>query len=110
MTDDRWQDIRTLIEEQFAIEEDKKVPTDDKLGHIEIIIFNAPQGRIKLERTSHPKSMGTKTQYSKRIGSDVSVEHVYSDTEIVNTLRALLWNDAKETWEEINPDAFLDKG
>lgn len=107
MTDERWRDLLAHIEEKFAIEERKTIPTEDKRGTIEMVIFSGQSGKVKLERISRPRALGTKTQYSKRIGSSVSVEHIYSDTEQVHSLKAYRWNADDNDWQEIKPEHII---
>ena len=50
--------------------------------------------------------MEIKTRGSKRIGSQASVEFIYSNTEKSQTFTAYLWNEAAEDWRQI--DGFND--
>ncbi|HPA25333.1 MAG TPA: hypothetical protein PLK76_01060 [bacterium] len=70
----------------------------------ETLIFNGPNGKIKLEWISKPKILGEKTLYSGRVGADVKVEKVYSQDEKSEFLKAYLFKD--NDWQEINTQNF----
>jgi len=99
MNDDRWGDVIGKIEADFEVEKHEfeelaEVPN----GKREIVIFVSPIGQIKMVRTTKPRLMDTKTQYSNRIGSDTAVENVYSEDEFVNVLDIYKWDDIEVDW------------
>ena len=102
MTYDRWQDLRESIREKYDIEEELHKQNDDGIGTCETIVFVGPVGKIRLELLKRPVRLGTKTSYSKRIGSAVAVEHEYSDTDESITLKAYRFNKDDDEWEEIH--------
>lgn len=105
MTRDKWLDLKDKIEEQFGVEEyNKSVLEGVPDSVVEILIFNNPLGKIKLEWISKPKILGEKTTYSRRIGSDVKVDKVYSQDERSEFLK--VYKQEGDEWEEIPTDQF----
>jgi hypothetical protein len=106
MNDERWDNLTKMINGKFEVEEEKTIdiPEGEGVGEIDIIIFNGPVGRIKLERYLRPLVLDKKTIYSKRGGSDTHVEYVYSKDEITQSMKAYKWNDFNDEWEEIKSD------
>ena len=70
----------------------------------ETLIFNGPNGRIKLQWISKPKTLGEKTLYSGRVGSHVKVDKIYSADEKAEFLKA--FQEKNGLWEEINIQNF----
>lgn len=103
---DRWLELRDTIREKYDVEEDESKPNSDGLGTCDTVVFSGPGGKIKLELIKRPVKLGTKTHYSNRIGSDVAVEHEYSDTEESVTLKAYRFDAEDDEWEEINAQSF----
>ncbi len=98
MTNDRWLDLLDKIsnfeqEERFT-EEIEDIPN----GKREIVIFKSPVGRIKLIRTTKPRVLDKKTIYSARSGSDMKVEYVYSEDEMVDNLEILKFDTIEDDW------------
>ena len=106
MTYDRWLELRDTIREKYEIEEDETTANSDGIGTCEMVVFVGPVGKIKLELIKRPVKLGTKTHFSNRIGSDVAVEHEYSDTEESISLRAYSFNSEDDEWEEIKAHSF----
>ena len=106
MTYERWKELLETVREKYDIEEEKKTENSDGIGTDEWIVFSGPGGKIKLELIKRPVKLGTKTHFSNRIGSDVAVEHEYSDTEESITLKAYRFNTEEDEWEEINAQSF----
>ena len=103
MKKDKWEEIQDNIERSFKVlgrdvEENDGVRT-------EWIEFENPQGKMRVEWVEKPRVVGTKTLYSKRAGTSAgAVEHVESDTEKVNFLKAYRWVDSD--WQEIDAGSF----
>lgn len=103
MTYEKWLDLKDKISSNFKIEEYKKEPLKNGPDSVsEILIFNGPNGKIKLEWISKPKTLGEKTIYSGRVGADVKVEKVYSQDEKSEFLKVYRFID--DDWQEINPE------
>ncbi len=96
---ERWQDIVETIESSFSVEEKGRFEDEDGSGgYIEYIVFSGPLGRLRLEFSTRPVILDTKTKYTKRIGSDIKVENIYSDTAKSHTLEVWKWDDAADDW------------
>jgi len=106
MTLEKWHDIIAMIEDKFSIEQHDKIESEECGGMIvETIIFESPLGKIKLELTIKALVIDKKTSYSKRAGSNVAVEYIYSDEEKVNYMDAYKMDDNNE-WQKINENIF----
>ncbi|MEA2088957.1 MAG: hypothetical protein U9O55_03920 [Patescibacteria group bacterium] len=111
---DKWQNIIAMVEEKFGIldkkekqeEIGKDVNSNDVFEKSEIIEFKGPLGKIKLELITRPIVLEKKTNFSRRIGGDVGVEYIYSDSEEVSKFKAYKWSDEQNDWTEIDADMF----
>lgn len=101
MTDERWIEIKALIEDKFEVLDTLVEEIGQDGGTVEIIEFVSPMGKIRLERTSRPLVIDKKVIGSKRIGSEHKVQFVYSDTEKVHVFKAYRWNDESNSWVEM---------
>jgi hypothetical protein len=101
MDDEKWQDTIGRIKDDFEVFEHGTRQLEDRPGTAEFIVFKSPLGKIKLERTTNPLVLDKKAIGSKRIGSQATVEYIYSDTEKVHTMKAYKWDDGSETWAEV---------
>lgn len=102
MNNNKWEELINMVENKFGILEHGTEKTEDGMGDIAFIVFNGPQGRVKLELMTRPVIIDKKTTYSKRAGTAASsVEYIYSDTEKTQKLHAFLWS--AEGWREIPP-------
>lgn len=106
MNDDKWKDVLAKISENFEIEnqETRELSEEEGLGEIEIVEFDGPLGKMRLERTTQPLVLDRKSIGSKRIGSDKVIQYTYSDTEKVHRFKAYKWDDAQNDWEEMQMD------
>ena len=111
---DKWQNIIAMVEEKFGIldnrEEQEKIGKDnngkDVFEKNEIIEFDGPLGKIKLELITRPIVLEKKTNFSRRIGGDVGVQYVYSDSEEISKFKAFKWDNDQNDWTEISADMF----
>lgn len=101
MTDERWKEIKDMIEEQFEVLDKRVEDFSDRPGTKEVIEFLGPMGKIRLERTDQPLLLGKKTIGSRRIGSETTVQYIYSDTERIKKLKAYRWDEPTGEWLEI---------
>lgn len=102
MTDEKWAETVGFIKEKFKVIEDSRREIEEiPRAFAEIIIFEGPTGRVKLERAVQPAVLDRKTIYSKLAGRASKVEYVYSDTEMISKLRAYHFNEASGEWDEI---------
>lgn len=107
MNIERWQEVADQIRNTFDVE-DSGTDIDESTGEIEreFLVFSGPLGRLKVEFVSKPVLLDTKTHYSKRIGSDVEIENIYSDTERASALSVWKWDDGAERWIEFETPLF----
>lgn len=103
MHDEKWLDTVSILKDKFPILEEGKEDSPEVLGRgfREFVIFNGPLGKMKIERTTKAVVTGKKTLGSKRMGSQASVEYLYSDTEKSQKFRAYKWDDSQNDWTEI---------
>jgi hypothetical protein len=105
MNQERWDEIKEKIENKFKISA-KNVEVLENKGIKEIIEFEGPLGKIKLEFVNQPKILDKKTQYSNRIGGQTNVKYVYSDSETSSYLKIYKQDKETEEWVEINQSIF----
>jgi hypothetical protein len=103
MRDEKWLDTVSILKDKFPVLEEGKedLPEEEGRGFREFVIFNGPLGKMKIERTTKAIVLDKKTLGSKRMGSQASVEYVYSDTEKSYKFRAYKWDDGRNGWMEI---------
>lgn len=107
MNKDRWQEILDMVKTSFEVEDSGVTQSDERGGtETEFIVFSGPLGRIKLEFSTHPALLDTKTHYKKRIGAEVVVDNIYSETDTVHHLEIWRWNDANQEWEAFKTNIF----
>ncbi len=98
---EKWQEITEKIKKSFTVEDFGTIKDDAHGGTTtEFIVFNGPLGRLRLEFSTHPLLLDTKTKYSHRIGSETKVEYVYSPTETTSFLKVFRWDDILDDWRE----------
>ena len=101
MTDEKWANTVGKIKDAFKVLEEGSEPLPlQGNGMLEWIAFAGPLGKMKLERTAHPRVVGKNVTHSKRIGSTAAVEYVYDATDIVQYVKAYKWNEGASAWEE----------
>lgn len=107
MNIDRWQQIVEMIKSTFEVEETGTTDSEERGGtETEYIIFTGPMGRLKLEFSTHPALVDTKTKYTKRIGSDIVIENRYSSTDTVSNLVVWKWDDDSDDWQAFEAPMF----
>lgn len=100
MFPDKWQQIKGQLQDSFDdVEFSKEKLNDDRPGEKEIAYFTGPLGEMKLEFVSKPVILDKITHGSRRIGSEVGVKYIYSDTEKSHSLNAFVKKDGQ--WTEI---------
>ena len=105
MTDEKWLKVSAMIESKFTVLEHGH--EDLNPGTAEFYVFEAPPGKLKLERTIRPKLVDRKMHVSKRIGGTGAEERIYSDDEEVSFLKAYIWNEDVNSWSTFDLDGFL---
>lgn len=105
MTLEKWQDILALVKDKFEVEEEgREELADVPHATVEYVVFDGPLGRMRLEFAVKPVVLDKKAIGSKRIGSETTVEYVYSDTEFTHTFKAYVWDAPTETWVEMEQE------
>ncbi len=105
MTDERWEQVTTLLEKSFVIEEHEKEDLDP--GQNEYYIFQGPLGKMKLERITRPKLIDRKMHTSARIGAGGREELIYSEDETVSFVKAYKWEETDGQWLEIDMERLI---
>lgn len=106
MNPEKWQEIKDKIKEKFTISQQFNEHDEERREDKEIIIFEGPIGKIKLEYITRPVILDKKTIYSRRIGSQVEVEYVYSDDEYTHSLKIYQFNNQLNDWRELRAQQF----
>ena len=106
MTKEKWQDIKKIIRSKFSIENEYE--EDLSPGKAEVLEFNGPLGLIKARFIERPKLLDKKTNYSNRIGSDVKVGYIFSDTENVTHLELFLWSAEEDDWHKLDANSLFE--
>ncbi|MFW0837727.1 MAG: hypothetical protein ACKKL5_01880 [Candidatus Komeilibacteria bacterium] len=98
MQPDKWAEIKNKINSSFEVVENNTEENKEQRETIETVVFKGPAGKIRLAYRTHPRVLDKKTTYSNRIGSDVKVDYILSDTEYAHELTAWQWDEAQEEW------------
>ena len=106
MHPDKWPEIKEKVLSSFKVLNQEVLTNQAERETIEIIEFESPLGKIKLEWLKKPKVLGKKTQYSNRIGSGVSVDYILSADEYTCALTVYQWNPALENWQKMDSGNF----
>ena len=105
MTDDKWGELIDRIEGQFGILEQGKEPIQNvPNAYREFMIFDGLMGKMMLERMTKPKVLGEKSFGGSKYGTGSGVEKIYSDDEVVKTLK--VYRDDDGEWVEIDAGMF----
>lgn len=112
MNPQTWEKIVYLAEEKFGLkkkeEEDfvvaESLQGQKIMGKKEIIEFESPQGLMRLEFVIEPKIIGKKVLSSRRIGSRVKEEYIYSQDEYIYKLKSYKFDPETNEWQEIEFD------
>lgn len=103
---EKWEQIKAMAKDKFEIIREIGEDGVDGIGNVQILEFNGPLGRMKLEFVSKPRILDKKTSYSNRIGSGVRIDYVYSEDEEVHELIAYKWDEVASDWESIDASDF----
>ncbi|MCL4419419.1 hypothetical protein M1146_04935 [Patescibacteria group bacterium] len=111
MNDERWEDVKESIQKKFKVSSEKVEPevmTDDigntVEGSKESIIFETPNGEMKLSRVKRPMIVDKKAHYHKAKGGDALMEYVTSDTETTSKITLYRYNKLTDEWVEVKVD------
>ncbi|MEK7580108.1 MAG: hypothetical protein AAB465_00625 [Patescibacteria group bacterium] len=114
MNPEHWEDIIEKIKNKFSdaahVKEDFVVEennTGEKImGERERIEFVSPVGKIRLEKIRKPMVLDKRVLYSKRIGSDIKVDRVYSDKDMVEHINIYRLNETENVWIKLDEHNF----
>ena len=102
MHDDKWNDTVAMIKSKFRVlAQTREDIADIPNGFVELIEFETPQGKMKLERTTSPAVLDKKTVYSKTSARASSIEYTYSKDEVSHRLKAYRFDEGIGEWEEV---------
>ncbi len=101
---EKWQDIKANVLDNFEVIDQYEENDEDGHGKKEIIEFNGPLGKTKLIFSTRDLILDKHTNYSNRIGSNISVDYKYSDTEKNYSLKVFKFEN--NDWEEIDSSNF----
>lgn len=98
MNDERWYDLIEQIRTKFKITHQEEHPPHHGPGKVEVVEFEGPGGRMRLERVTRPVVLERRSHFSKRIGGETTEEFIYSEDEFSHRLTLYRWQDG--AWEE----------
>lgn len=112
MTEERWGEIQDLVKEKFEIVEETTEPLEwktgggetAKIGQKQIMVFNGPLGKTRLEYITKPVILEKKEHYTKRMGTSSATEYVYSDTDFTRRLEVFVWRNGD--WQKAETSLF----
>ncbi len=110
MNDDRWLEVVNMAQKNFSNVELVTQPliadTPDgpqEQGTEDILEFNSPMGKFRLERLNKPVVLNKKVTFSHRQGDTAQTDYVLSDTELSHKLHVFK-EDHNGEWEEVSAD------
>lgn len=114
MNPEKWQDIKGMIKDKFTLLEEKIEPLEiktglsqsQKMGEVEILVFNGPLGKVKLQYSTKPVVLDKKEHYSKRMGASSNSQYILSESEFVHRLEAYLWKNDLNDWQKFDFENF----
>ncbi|MDD4289878.1 MAG: hypothetical protein PHH83_01205 [Patescibacteria group bacterium] len=105
MNQEKWKDVKAKILDSFDVINQYTNTDDDNHGILEVIEFKSPAGEMKVEFHERDLVLDKHTNYSNRIGSGVSVDYIYSNTEKTYSLKA--YKKVNDDWEQIEAPSFV---
>lgn len=113
MSDEKWQEILDNIKEKLSILEHSKEEFEVKddfgvkgKGEREVVVFEGPLGKMKLEREKRPLIAEKKIHYVKTKGSGAMIEYILSKDEIVSYVKCFQWDEKSNDWEKVKISGF----
>ncbi|MFA5020856.1 MAG: hypothetical protein WC517_02225 [Patescibacteria group bacterium] len=103
MTPEKWQATKAQIQSVFKdVEIFQEELAEPDRGSVEILQFDGPLGRMRLEYTVKSLIIDKQVSGSRRIGSHHEVKYVFSETEVSHIFKAFKWDDERDDWLEID--------
>jgi hypothetical protein len=114
MRREKWNDVVGLIKDKFEVFDDRidkeeigeDINGDSAFKKREILEFEGPLGKMKIELIIRPIVVEKKTNFSRRIGSDTAVTYIYSDKEETTKFQVYKWDEDDEIWTEVEESMF----
>jgi hypothetical protein len=97
----KWEALLDQIERLFGFLEHEHEEYPERHLKVETVVFDGASGRMKLERSVRPVILDKRTSFTKRAGSDVSVEYVFSEDEFVDTVKLYRWDRLAREWRQM---------
>lgn len=104
MNEEKWQEIRNRIIDQFRVEDEGEESESEGKGKMTWIIFQCPFGRLKIERLMRLKLLDRKAIASRRIGGKATEQKIYSENEWVSFIK--IYKDQNGVFQEIDSSAI----
>ncbi|MDA2922956.1 hypothetical protein MYX07_06865, partial [Patescibacteria group bacterium AH-259-L07] len=89
--------------EDFVVSENSR--GEKVMGKREVVEFEGPLGKMRLEKVTRPRVIDKKVLHAKRIGSAVAVDYIYSSDDPVIELTIYKEREDGE-WEEVSPESM----
>jgi hypothetical protein len=102
----KWEKLVDQIERQFGFIEHTTEEFPERRLTVETVVFDGASGRMMLERSEKPVVIDKKTSFSKRVGSEVSIEYVYSEDEVIDTVKLFRWDGLAREWKQLDISAL----
>jgi hypothetical protein len=96
---EKWKDVKAKILDNFEVINQYNIADEDTHGNAEIIEFNGPMGESKIEFHERDVVLDKHSNYSNRIGSSMSVDYIYSDSEKTYSIK--VYKKVAGSWEQI---------
>lgn len=98
----KWEALLDQIERLFGFLGHETEEYPERRMTVETVVFDGASGRMKLERSVRPVILDKKTSFTKRAGSAVAVEYVYSEDEFVDTVKLYRWDKLAGEWRQMD--------
>jgi 6-phosphogluconolactonase (cycloisomerase 2 family) len=102
MQPDKWEQTKGHVLDSFSNVDVSEIELQEpEVGKKEVILFDGPLGRMKLEYYTKPVVLNRHTHGSRRIGSHTEVEYIYSKDEFSHQLKAYKLDEDENEWVEM---------
>ncbi len=98
----KWEALLDQIERLFGFLEHEIEEYPERHLTVETAVFDGASGRMKLERSVRPVILDKKTSFTKRAGSAVVIEYVFSEDEFVDTVKLYRWDRLAREWRQMD--------
>jgi len=107
MNQEKWQELLIRIENSFTVSDHGKETGQIEGESIEYIEWEMPDKQMRAESHTRPKLIDKKTLYSRRIGSQIKEQRVYSDEEQVFFVNFFERFNDDDEWQEMRAGDFV---